>query len=52
MITLNFTYKKDRQMECNMFFYYIYMFITYPYYLYFSLFGVDAIRTWDVYRCQ
>jgi len=52
MITLNFEYKKDRQIECNMFYYYIYKFLTYPYYVYFSVFGVDAVKTWEPYRCQ
>ena len=51
MITMNFTYKKDRQIECNMFLYYIFKFLTYPYYLYFSIFGVDAVKTWEPYRC-
>lgn len=35
-----------------MFYYYIYKFLTYPYYVYFSVFGVDAVKTWEPYRCQ
>jgi hypothetical protein len=51
MLQLNFEYKKDRQIECNMFLYYIYAFLTYPYYTYFRMFGINAVRTWDPYRC-
>jgi hypothetical protein len=35
LIQLNFEYKKDRQIECNMFLYWTYAFLTYPYYMYF-----------------
>jgi hypothetical protein len=40
MIQMKFEYKKDRQIECNMFLYWVYSFLSYPYYMYFKMFGL------------
>jgi hypothetical protein len=52
LIDVKFTYVRRFPVVCNMLKYWTYLFLGYPYYLYFNLFGVQFDQVWEPYRCK